>query len=96
MNFPNFYLEKTNNLLFIHFSGEVRKNIARVNTVISQQQRKELRIYFQGKKYTPLDLRTKKTRAIRRAISKSDLSRKTLKQTKKEMHFPMRKYAVKA
>jgi large subunit ribosomal protein L35e len=43
-----------------------------------------------------LDLRTKKTRAIRRRLTAFEKSRKTLKATKKEQHFPKRKYAVKA
>ncbi|KAJ3056487.1 60S ribosomal protein L35 [Rhizophlyctis rosea] len=75
---------------------EVRKNIARVNTVISQTQREQLRIFYKGKKYIPLDLRPKKTRAIRRRLTAHELSRKTVKQVKKETHFPLRKYAVKA
>ncbi|KAJ3333435.1 60S ribosomal protein L35 [Blyttiomyces sp. JEL0837] len=75
---------------------EVRKSIARVQTVISQIQRDQLRIYYKGKKFLPLDLRQKKTRAIRRRLTPFELSRKTLRQTKKETHFPKRKYAVKA
>jgi F-type H+-transporting ATPase subunit a len=44
----------------------------------------------------PLDLRFKKTRAIRKALTPQQKSLKTLKQAKKEKHFPIRKYAVKA
>merc|ERR1711915_465283 len=73
----------------------VRKSIARVLTVISQTQRENLRKYYRSKKYKPLDLRAKKTRAMRRALTKHEASRKTLKQQKKETHFPLRKYAVK-
>ena len=47
-------------------------------------------------KYTPLDLRAKKTRAIRRQMTKHQQSVKTVKQIKKERAFPMRKFAVKA
>ncbi|KAJ3117235.1 60S ribosomal protein L35 [Phlyctochytrium bullatum] len=75
---------------------EVRKSIARVNTVISQTQRDQLRIYYRGQKYIPLDLRQKKTRAIRRRLTAFEKSQKTLRQTKKEQHFPKRKYAVQA
>ena len=50
----------------------------------------------QSKKYLPLDLRPKYTRAIRRRLSKKDASRVTEKQRKKQTHFPVRKYAVKA
>ncbi|KAH6576486.1 hypothetical protein BASA62_001407 [Batrachochytrium salamandrivorans] len=38
----------------------------------------------------------KKTRAIRRRLTPHEASRKTLRQIKKETHFPLRKYAVKA
>lgn len=76
--------------------GVVRKSIARVLTVISQTQREQLRLLYKGKKYTPLDLRTKQTRAIRRRLSATDKARKTVRQQKKDQHFPLRKYAVKA
>ncbi|CAG8476212.1 9611_t:CDS:2 [Diversispora eburnea] len=56
---------------------EVRKSIARVKTVISQTQRNHLRNFFKGKKYKPLDLRPKKTRAIRRKLTKYEASRMT-------------------
>ncbi len=65
-------------------------------TVISQNQRDNLREFYKGKKYVPLDLRPKKTRAIRRRLSKVDAARKTERQIKKLQNLPMRKYAVKA
>ncbi|KAI9007249.1 ribosomal L29 protein-domain-containing protein [Gaertneriomyces semiglobifer] len=71
---------------------DVRKNIARVNTVISQTQREQLRIFYKGKKYIPLDLRVKKTRAIRQRLTAFEASRKTVRQAKREQHFPLRKY----
>ncbi|MCJ1475976.1 60S ribosomal protein L35 [Lambiella insularis] len=78
------------------FSHDIRKSIARVLTVINANQRTQLRIYYKNKKYLPLDLRPKQTRAIRRRLSKKEASRVTEKQKKKTMHFPQRKYAVKA
>ncbi|KZT05531.1 ribosomal protein L35 [Laetiporus sulphureus 93-53] len=74
----------------------VRKSIARVMTVMNQKQRQNLREFYKSKKYLPLDLRPKKTRAIRRRLTPHEKSRKTLKQHKKDIHFPLRKYAVKA
>ncbi|EMD40713.1 ribosomal protein L29 [Gelatoporia subvermispora B] len=74
----------------------VRKSIARVLTVMNQKQRQNLREFYKNKKYLPLDLRVKKTRAIRRRLTASERSVKTLKQHKKDIHFPIRKYAVKA
>ena len=84
-----------NNCSFFFLRKLVRKSIARVLTVISQTQRENLRKFYRTKKYKPLDLRAKKTRAMRRALTKHEASLKTLKQQKKETHFPLRKYAVK-
>ncbi|EPX70437.1 60S ribosomal protein L35 [Schizosaccharomyces octosporus yFS286] len=73
-----------------------RKDIARILTVINQSNRLAVREAYKNKKYLPLDLRQKKTRAIRRALTPYEKSRKTLKQVKKERYFPLRKYALKA
>ena len=48
----------------------MRKSIARVLTVTNQKARQNLREYYKKKKYLPLDLRPKKTRAIRRRLTK--------------------------
>ncbi|URD85350.1 ribosomal protein [Musa troglodytarum] len=74
----------------------VRLSIARVLTVISQTQKAKLREVYKKKKHIPLDLRPKKTRAIRRRLTKHQESLKTEREKKKEMYFPMRKYAIKA
>jgi hypothetical protein len=39
-------------------------------TVTNLKRRQHLREFYKGKKYLPLDLRAKKTRAIRRQLSK--------------------------
>jgi len=75
---------------------DLRKSIAKVLTVINASQRAQLRLFYKGKKYLPLDLRPKQTRAIRRRLSKHE-SGKVLEKTKKRStHFPQRKYAIKA
>jgi len=71
----------------------VRKNIARILTVHNQQQKDSIRKAAKGSKYISKDLRAKKTRAMRRALSKKEREIKTLKQQKRDMHFPMRRYA---
>ncbi|KAL3586688.1 hypothetical protein D5086_013555 [Populus alba] len=48
----------------------VRLSIAQVLTVISQKQKAALREAYKNKKFLPLDLRPKKTRAIRRRLTK--------------------------
>jgi len=74
----------------------VRKSIARVYIVMHQKQKENLRKFYKGKKYKPLDLRPKKTRAIRKALSAHEKSLKTAKQLHALRSFPQRKYAVKA
>jgi len=74
----------------------VRLSIAQVLTVISQTQKASLREAYSKKKFIPIDLRPKKTRAIRRRLTKHQASMKTEKQKKNEAYFPMRKFAVKA
>ena len=76
-------------------SHDLRKSIARVLTVINANQRSQLRLFYKGKKYLPLDLRSKQTRAIRRRLTKHERGQKLLKTKKRETHFPQRKFAVK-
>merc|ERR1712025_428573 len=72
----------------------VRKSIARVLTVYNQKQKQEARKEYKGKKYTPKDLRPKKTRAIRRRLSVEQKCKKTLKQKTRDQNFPMRRFTV--
>ena len=81
--------------IFSCSSHDLRKSIARVLTYINAQQRSQLRLLYKGKKYLPLDLRPKKTRAIRRRLSKHEATLVSEKQRKRQIHFPMRKYAIK-
>merc|ERR1711918_14339 len=74
----------------------VRKDIARVLTVINETQKSALRHYYNGLKYAPSDLRVKKTRAIRRRLTKHERNLKTPRQAKREALFPLRKYALRA
>jgi large subunit ribosomal protein L35e len=74
----------------------VRKSIARVLTVHNQQQKDGLRKAAAGSKYMPKDLRAKKTRAMRRALTAEEAAKKTAKQRRKDVAFPPVKFAVKA
>ena len=55
-----------------------------------------LKLSLLGKKYKPLDLRPKKTRAIRKALSTHEKSLKTAKTLRRMRSFPERKFAIKA
>merc|ERR1711997_185769 len=74
----------------------VRKAIARVYIVMHQKQKENLRKLYRGKKYKPLDLRPKKTRAMRKALTPHEKNLKTARELKKIRAFPQRKFAVKA
>jgi len=81
--------------VFFLASHDIRKSIARVLTIINAKQRAQLRLFYKNKKYLPLDLRAKQTRAIRRRLSPEDASRVLEKTKKRQTHFPQRKFAVK-
>ena len=49
-----------------------------------------------AQKYKPLDLRPKKTRAIRRRLTSEQANMKSERMAKKARHFPLRRFAVKA
>merc|ERR1711915_721613 len=74
----------------------VRKSIARVYIVMHQKQKENLRKLYRGKKYKPLDLRPKKTRAIRKALTPHEKNLKTAREMKRIRSFPQRRFAVKA
>lgn len=76
-------------------SKEVRKAIARVLTVMNQTQKDALRAFYKDAQYKPLDLRAKKTRAIRRRLTPKQAAKKTKKQFKKDSQFPLQKYALR-
>merc|ERR1712080_687263 len=73
----------------------VRKSIARVYIVMHQKQKENLRKLYKGKKYKPLDLRPKKTRAMRKALTPHEKNLKTARELKRIRAFPKRKFAVK-
>ncbi|OBS59451.1 hypothetical protein A6R68_09425 [Neotoma lepida] len=63
---------------------------------VAKTQKENLRKFYKGKKYKPLDLRPKKTRAMRRRLTNHEEKLKTKKPQRKERLYPLRKYAVKA
>ena len=73
-----------------------RKNIARVLTVMQQNQKENLRKLYRGKKYIPKDLRPQRTRAIRKALTPAERRIRTAKQVRRARNWPERVYAVKA
>lgn len=73
----------------------MRKAIARVYIIMHQKQKENLRLLYKNKKYQPLDLRPKKTRALRRALTPYQAKKKTPKEIRKRSAFPQRNYALK-
>lgn len=74
----------------------VRQSIARILTVHNTKQVAALREANAGAKYQPKQLRVKKTRAARRALTKAEAGRKTVRQVKKEQAVKGVRYAVRA
>ena len=72
----------------------VRKSIAAVLTVIHEQKKNQIKADSKDKKYQPLDVRGKRTRAIRRRLTKKQESKLVLKVVKRKLNFPQRKFAV--
>ena len=72
----------------------VRRSVAKVLTVLNQNQKATLRQLYAGKKFVPKDLRVKKTRAMRRALTVAEKKVKTTRQQKRDAAFPQRKFAL--
>ena len=72
----------------------MRKAIARVLTVLSEKRISQARDANKKAKHTPKDLRSKKTRALRRSLTAYETKKMTLRQQKKHDNFKVRKYAL--
>ncbi|CAK56766.1 unnamed protein product (macronuclear) [Paramecium tetraurelia] len=75
--------------------GLVRKRIAKYLTVINEQRRNQVKSTTKHASNLPVDLRGKKTRAIRQRLTRSEKAQKTQRQWKKLNNFPLRKFALK-
>ena len=74
----------------------VRKNIARSLTIAHKKHRDIVRKSLKDSKFKPKDLRVKKTRALRRALTPSERAIKTLRQKKRAAYAESRKFAIQA
>merc|ERR1711981_143460 len=74
----------------------VRKDIAKVLTVINQARKSELQKFYRGKNVKPVDLKPRKTRALRKRLNKHECSLKSLKTVRREQKSAMKKFALKA
>ncbi|KAL3754068.1 hypothetical protein ACJRO7_001330 [Eucalyptus globulus] len=93
-----YYLSSDFCLLFFRgiVGGEklkvVRLSIAQVLIVISHKQKATLREVYKKKKYLPLDLRPKKTKAIRRRLTKYQCLLKKISIHNRSLHRPPNKF----
>merc|ERR1712062_503400 len=74
----------------------VRKSIAKVLTVINQARKAELQKFYRGKNIRPVDLKPRKTRALRKRLNKHEESLKSLKTVRREQRTAKKMYAIKA
>merc|ERR1711876_169938 len=95
----NEFKQELNNLRVAKVSGsgapsklgrirDVRKSISRTLTVINQTQKDAVRQLYKGKKNKPLDLRPKKTRAIRRQLNSVGCQDPTCRQARDALRHP--------
>ena len=75
--------------------GTMRKNIARVLTVLNTKERENLRKFYSDKKVTLKALRPKLTHKRRLALKPNEKNRKTRRQLRVAAKFPKRVFAVK-
>merc|ERR1711953_517565 len=75
---------------------ETRKNIARVLTVINQTKKANLQKYYRGKSVKPVDLKPRKTRAMRKALNRHEEGLKNLKTIRRERKNALKNFALKA
>ncbi|KAI3389847.1 hypothetical protein SNEBB_002987 [Seison nebaliae] len=76
-----------------------RKNIARILITLHQKMKLGSAIFHVekfGRKHLPKDLRPKKTRAIRRRLTKSEKSASRRREKMRKTFYPQRKYIVSA
>ena len=76
--------------------AEVIKNLRTKVTKEKKDDKEEVKTTIKNlkMKHIPLDLRPKLTRAMRRRMTKFERKLVTLKQLKRKLNFPMRKFAV--
>merc|ERR1711934_340710 len=74
----------------------VRKDIAKVLTVINQTRKAELQKLYRGKSAKPVDLKPRKTRALRKRLNKHEMSLKSLKTVRREQKTALKNFALKA
>ncbi|GKT34389.1 putative multi-domain containing protein [Aduncisulcus paluster] len=75
---------------------ELRKNVACVMTIMTQKARSAAFEEHKGKKFLPKDLRDRRTRAMRRALKKSEKNKVSRRVARKSSKYPMKCFAVKA
>ncbi|CUG40452.1 60S ribosomal protein L35, putative [Bodo saltans] len=78
--------------------GPIRKSIARILTVLNQNERDNLRKFYADKKLkaaAPKSLKAKLTKKRRLALKDTEKNRKTRAQLRRAAKFPKRVFAVK-
>ena len=72
----------------------VRKDIARVLTVLNTMKKDAAKEKYAKAKYKPLDLRPQKTRRLRKRMTNNQMRLRTLRARKQSENFPQRTFAV--
>merc|ERR1712093_193447 len=73
----------------------VKKNIARILTVIQENKLRDAKKNFEDKKFIPKVLRKKKTKKLRNCLKPEQRNKLSVRQQKVRDNFPLRMYALK-
>ena len=74
----------------------VRRDVARVKTVLMEQQRKALLEKYHGKKLIPKDIRKKQVKSQRKALPAKYANKLTKKAARRAKYLKPVKFALKA
>merc|ERR1712093_685798 len=73
----------------------VKKNIARILTIIQENKLRDAKEKCKDKKLQPKAFRLKKTKKLRNALSDKQKNKLSLRQQKIKNNYPLRRYALK-
>ena len=75
---------------------QARRDIARVKTILMEQQRKALNEKYAGKKYVPVDIRKHTEKSIRSKLAPKYANKMTSAQIRRNKFLHPVKFALKA
>ena len=75
---------------------QARRDIARVKTILMEQQRAALKTKYENKKYIPVDLRAHREKSVRSRLAPKYANKMTAAQIRRNKFLHPVKFALKA